>query len=85
MYRLLAAVTALALPSIAAAQTWQVTDVYSSGPLRAGGLSTSLTLSARLLEDEDAGALQALVQLHAAVGLGSLELRGGGYNSFRNA
>ncbi len=35
-------------------------------------------------ENEDAGALQALVQLHAAIELGSLELCGGGYNSFRN-
>ena len=31
---------------VAAAQTWQVTDVYSSGPISAGGPSTSLTLSA---------------------------------------
>ncbi len=37
-----------------------------------------------LPEDEDAGAAQALVALHAAVELGSLELCGGGYNSFRN-
>ena len=36
-------------------------------------------------EDEDAGALQALIQLHAAVELGTLELSDGGYNSFRNA
>lgn len=36
-------------------------------------------------EDEDAGALQALTELHAAVELGTLELCGGGYNSFRNA
>ena len=35
-------------------------------------------------EDEGAGALQALVQLHAAVELGTLELAGGGFNSFRN-
>ncbi len=35
-------------------------------------------------EDEDAGVLQALIQLHAAVELGTLELCGGGYNSFRN-
>ncbi len=35
-------------------------------------------------EDEDAGALQALTELHAAVELGTLELAGGGYNSFRN-
>lgn len=34
--------------------------------------------------DEDAGAAQALVALHAAVELGTLELCGGGYNSFRN-
>ena len=34
-------------------------------------------------QDEDAGALQALIQLHAAVELGTLELVGG-YNSFRN-
>ena len=37
-----------------------------------------------LPEDEDAGAAQALVALHAAVELGTLELCGGGYNSFRN-
>lgn len=35
-------------------------------------------------EDEDTGTLQALLQLHAAVELGTLELCGGGYNSFRN-
>ena len=35
-------------------------------------------------EDEDAGTLQALVQLHAAVEMSTLELAGGGYNSFRN-
>ena len=35
-------------------------------------------------EDEDAGALQALTELHAAVELGTLELCGGGFNSFRN-
>ena len=31
---------------VAAAQTWQITDVYSSGPIAAGGPSTSSTLSA---------------------------------------
>ena len=36
-------------------------------------------------EDEDAGALQALVELHVAVELSTLELCGGGFNSFRNA
>jgi len=36
-------------------------------------------------EDGDAGALQALVELPAAVELRTLELAGGGYNSFRNA
>jgi len=35
-------------------------------------------------EDEDAGARQALIELHAAVELGTLELAGGGFNSFRN-
>jgi hypothetical protein len=35
-------------------------------------------------EDEDAGALQALTELHAAVEMGTLERVGGGYNSFRN-
>ena len=35
-------------------------------------------------DDEDAGALQALIQLHAAVELDTLEIEGGGYNSFRN-
>ena len=35
-------------------------------------------------EDEDAGALQALTELHAAVELGTLAMCGGGYNSFRN-
>ena len=35
-------------------------------------------------EDDDAGALQALTELHAAVELSTLELCGGGYNSFRN-
>lgn len=35
-------------------------------------------------EDDDAGALQALIQLHAAVELDTLEIDGGGYNSFRN-
>ena len=35
-------------------------------------------------EDEDAGALQALVELHAAVELSTLELASGGFNSFRN-
>ena len=34
-------------------------------------------------EDEDAGALQALIELHAAVELGTLELAGG-FNNFRN-
>ena len=37
-----------------------------------------------LPKDEDAGAAQALVALHAAVELGTLELCGGGFNSFRN-
>ena len=37
-----------------------------------------------LPEDEDASAAQALAALHAAVELGTLELCGGGYNSFRN-
>lgn len=36
-------------------------------------------------EDEDAGALQALTQLHAAVEMGTLELYGGRYNSFRTS
>ena len=31
---------------VAGAQTWQVADVYSSGPIPAGGPSTSLTLTA---------------------------------------
>ena len=35
-------------------------------------------------EDEDACALQALIQLHAVVEMGTLELAVGGYNSFRN-
>ena len=35
-------------------------------------------------EDEDAGTLQALIELHVAVQLGTLDLAGGGYNSFRN-
>ena len=35
-------------------------------------------------EDEDAGALHALIELHAAVELDTLELASGGYNSFRN-
>ena len=43
---LVAAIAAIALPSVAVAQTWQVTDLYSSGPLGADGSSTSLTLSA---------------------------------------
>ena len=36
----------LAGGGVAAAQTWRVTDVYSSGRIPAGGPSTSLTLSA---------------------------------------
>ena len=39
-------VIVLAAGSGTAAQTWQVTDVYSSGPIPAGGPSTSLTLTA---------------------------------------
>ena len=36
----------LAGSGVAAAQTWRVTDVYSSGPIPGGGPSTSLTLTA---------------------------------------
>ena len=34
-------------------------------------------------EDEDAGVLQALTQLHAVVELGTLELCGGGYKQLQ--
>lgn len=40
--------------------------------------------TSRWTTTKDAGALQAPVQVHAAVEFGSLELYGGGYNSFMN-